>query len=155
MRKATIRFDISDWLSLWPSVLMERFGSHRTEFHEIGNLIIFRKSVEKIQDSLKFDKGNGYFTRRYTFMIVSRSVLLKMRNFSYNLCRENQNAHFMFIFFFENLVVYEITWKYTVQPNRPQTTILCVRVAWWIPKAKNTPPEYVLLTSFPLQQCFH
>jgi hypothetical protein len=29
-------------------------------------LIIFRKSVEKIQDSLKYDKNKGYFTWRLT-----------------------------------------------------------------------------------------
>jgi hypothetical protein len=46
-------------------------------------------------------------------------------------------------------------WKYTVEPNRPQMTILYMRVACWIAKAKNTPPEYVLLISFPLQQCFY
>ena len=87
------------WLSLWLPVRMQHFGFHRTEFNEIGNLIIFGKSVEKIQDSLKYDKSNGYFTRRYTFMVVSSSVLLRMRNFSYKLCRENQNTHFIFNFF--------------------------------------------------------
>jgi len=35
------------------------------------------------------------------FMIISRSVLLRMRNISHKSCRENQNTHFMFndIFF--------------------------------------------------------
>ena len=150
-------FDMSVRLSLWPSVLMERLGSHRTEFHENGNLIIIRKSVQKIQDSLKSNRSNGYFTRRYTFMNVSRSVLLKIRIFSYKFCRENQNTHFMFncFFFFENRVVYKKMWKNTVEPSRPQMTILCMRVTYWIPKAKNTSPEYVLLISFPLQHCFH
>jgi len=31
-----------------------------------------------------------------TFMIISRSVLLRMRNVSDKSCRENQNTHFMF-----------------------------------------------------------
>jgi len=129
---------------VWLTVLMQQFGSHWTEFHEIGNLIIFGKSAEKIQVSLKSDKCNGYFTRRYTFMIVSRSFLLRMRNFSYKLCRENQNTYFMFIFSPEHRCVYEIMWKNTVEPNWPQMTVLCMSVACWIPKATNTTSEYVL-----------
>jgi len=39
-----------------------KFGSHWTGFHEILYLSIFRKSVEKIQVSLKADNNNGYFT---------------------------------------------------------------------------------------------
>jgi len=40
-------------------VRMEHLGPHWTEFHEIRYLIIFGKSVEKIQDYLKPDKQNG------------------------------------------------------------------------------------------------
>jgi hypothetical protein len=32
----------------------------------------------------------------YTFMIISRSVLLVMKNISDKSCRENQNTHVMF-----------------------------------------------------------
>jgi len=42
-----------------PSVRMVQLGFHWTDFHEIY-LKIFRKSVEKIQVSLKSDKNNGY-----------------------------------------------------------------------------------------------
>ena len=51
----------------------------------------------------------------------------------------------------ENRAVYEITWKNNVEPDRPQMTIRRMRVACWIPKATNTPSEYVTLTAFPLQ----
>ena len=38
---------------------------------------------------------------RRTFMIISRWILLRMRNASDKSCRENRNAHYMFkIFFF-------------------------------------------------------
>ena len=50
-----------------PSVRMEQLGSHWTYFREIlyeG----FRKSVEKIQVSLKSDMNNGYFTGRLMYM---------------------------------------------------------------------------------------
>ena len=46
-------------------------------------------------------------------MIISRSVLLKMKNVSHKSCSENQNTHFMSNMFF-NRVVYEIMWNNTV-----------------------------------------
>ena len=49
------------------------------------NLVIeyFSKFVENIQDSLKSDKNNGYLTGRQTYiLIISRSVLLRMRSVS-------------------------------------------------------------------------
>jgi hypothetical protein len=39
---------------------------------------------------------------RYTFFIISRSVVLRMRNVSHKSCRENQNTHFVFGNFFPN-----------------------------------------------------
>jgi len=43
-----------------------------------------------------------------------------------------------FLFSPENHAVYEIMWKDTVQPGRPQMTIWRMRIACWIPKATNT-----------------
>jgi len=58
-----------------------------------------------------------------TFM-VSRSVLLIMRNVSDKICRENQNAHRTFKNPFpENRVVCEIMWKDVVEQGRPKMTI--------------------------------
>jgi len=39
---------------------MEYLGSHWTDFHEILNFGIFKKSDGKNQVSLKSDKNNGY-----------------------------------------------------------------------------------------------
>ena len=57
---------------------------------------------------------------QYIFLIISRSLVLRMRNIS-----ENQSMHFMFnkVFFFENLAAYEIMWKSMVEPDRLQMTI--------------------------------
>jgi hypothetical protein len=49
-------------LSVCLSVRIEQLHSHQTEFHKIWYLSIFRKSVAKIQVSLKSDKNNVYFT---------------------------------------------------------------------------------------------
>jgi len=85
------------------------------------------------------------------FFIISRSVLLIMRNISNKSYRENQNTHFMFNNFL-NRAVYEITWKNILEPIRPQTTIWRVCFACWIPKATNAHSEYVILITFPRQQ---
>ena len=66
---------------------------------------------------------------------------------------ENIKTHLMFKnFFFENRVVYKIMWKNTVDPDRPQMTILRMRIACCIPKTKNTYLEYLIKnTVIPLQ----
>ena len=52
--------------------------------------------------SLKSNKDNMY---QYIFMVISRSVLLRMRNVSNNNGRENQNKHFRFYnYFFRKIV---------------------------------------------------
>jgi len=58
------------------------------------------------------------------------------------------------IAFFFNRAVYEITWENTVQPDRPQT-IWRMRFAYWTPNSTYTHGEYVILTTFPLQQGLH
>jgi hypothetical protein len=60
LRKATMSFVVSVCLS----VRTEQLDSHWRDFDEIWYLGFFRKSVEKIQVSLKSDKNNGYFTWR-------------------------------------------------------------------------------------------
>jgi hypothetical protein len=81
---------------------------------------------------------------KYTFLIISRSFLLRIRNFEDKFVQKKQNAHFMFYNFFENRALHEM-WKNIVEPNRPQRTIWRMRIACWIPNATNTYREYVLL----------
>ena len=91
----------SSWPSVRPSICIEQLRFHCTDFHGIWYLSIFRKSVEKIQVPLKSDNNNRHFTwRPIHILIISRSVLLRMRNVSDRSCRENQNAHFVFSNFF-------------------------------------------------------
>ena len=58
-------------------------------------------------------------------MIMSRPVLLRMRNISHEVCRGNQNAFHLQQSFDENRAVYQIIWKNTVGSNKPQSTIKC------------------------------
>jgi hypothetical protein len=49
---------------------------------------------------------------QYTFFITSCSFLLRMRNVSNKICRENQSTYFMFSNFFpKNVPIYETKWK--------------------------------------------
>ena len=59
-----------------------------------------------------------------TFMIMPRSILLRIRNISDKRCRENRSTHFMFKnFFFEIPAICDIMWKNMVQPETPQMTM--------------------------------
>ena len=80
---------------------------------------------------------------QYMCFIISRSVLLRMRNISGKICKENENTHFMLNNFFENHNVYEITRKNIVEPDGLQTTIRHISISCWIPKATDTQSEYV------------
>jgi len=57
-----------------------------------------------------------------TFMVISCSVLLRMRNVPGKSCRENYNTHFMFNnALSEHGAVHGIMWKNTVQAARQAT----------------------------------
>jgi hypothetical protein len=49
-------------------------GASGTDFHEIRYLSIFRKSVDKIQASLKSDRNNESFTWRPMYIYASNSL---------------------------------------------------------------------------------
>ena len=122
---------------------------------EVWYLSIFGKSVEKVQVLWKSDKNNSSTLHEavYTFMTISRPVLLRMRNVSDKSCRKNQNKHFMFgNFYFENHAVCERMWENTVESDRPQMIIWRMRVACWITKTTDTHSEYVMVIVFSLQE---
>jgi len=55
-------------------------------------------------------------------------------------------------FFYESCAVYEIIGKNTVELGRPEMTIWCMSIAYWILKATNTLSEYVTLIALLFQQ---
>jgi hypothetical protein len=57
--------------------------------------------------------------------------------------------------FFQNRTVYEVMWKHSVQPGRPQMIIWRMRIEWWVTQATNTHSQYVILFAFPPQQWLH
>ena len=78
-------------MSFCPSVLTEELGYHWTDFYKICYLSIFRKFV-RITGTLP--------EHQYTLLIISRSILLKMRNVPDKSCRGNQNTILYSIYFF-------------------------------------------------------
>ena len=75
---------------------MKRLDSHWTDFYEILYLIIFKKSVKKTQVSLQSDKNKGALCEdQCMFIVISCSLLLRMRNISDKNCTENHHTHFM------------------------------------------------------------
>jgi len=65
---------------------------------------------------------------------------------------ETIRTHILFSNLFGNLAIYEIMWNNIEEPGRPQMTIWCKGLAYWIPKSINTHSEYVTRIAFPLQQ---
>ena len=91
-----------------------------------------------------------------TFVIISRSVILRMRNVSDKSGKENQNTYFIVQkYSVENCIFYEIMWENIVQPDTPQMTIWSMRIACWISEATDTNSDYVIFIDFPLQQWLH
>ena len=67
----------------------------------------------------------------YTILNIQLiSTLLRMKNVSDQICKENRNANFMFNNFFLNRAVYEVMWKNTVLPDWPQMTIRRMRLTF-------------------------
>jgi len=71
-----------------------------------------KKSATKIQVSLKSDKNKWYFSRRpiyiSTLMIMSRLVLLRMRNVSDKIVEKIKKHNLYSVTLFENHAFYEI-----------------------------------------------
>jgi len=62
-------------------------------------------------------------------MIISRSLLLRMRNITDKII-EKIKAHILCpITAFENRAVYDIMWKNMVEPGRPQMTTWVISIA--------------------------
>jgi len=93
-----------------------------------------------------------YMTTNIHFSHISPCSSWDEKYFRQN-CRQNHSTHFVVNdFFFENSTVYEMQCKNILQPDRPQVTIWCMRIACWITKATNTHSEYIILIVFLLQQ---
>ena len=55
---------------------LEQLDFHWTDFYEVLYSNVLQKCVEKIQVSLQSDKNVGHFDDKYTFIVISLSILL-------------------------------------------------------------------------------
>jgi hypothetical protein len=131
-----------------PTVCIEYLRCHWRDFHEIGYLYIFWKSVDKIQVSLKSDNNNGYFTWRpiYIFLYLAR-FFLKWEMFQTKFADKIKTRILRSVTPPTNRAVNDIMWKNTVDPGSP-----LMSTASSIPKAKHTHSEYVTLIAFLHEQ---
>ena len=90
-----------------------------------------------------------------SFLIISHWVLLRMRIFSDESCRENQNTRFIFNnFFWTSCRLWDKVEKYCrVWQATDDNVIRRIRIACWIPKDPHS--KYVILTAFQQQQWLH
>jgi hypothetical protein len=104
---------VSFVMSVRPSIRVEQFDSHWTDIHEIWWLTIFENLSRKFQLNWTLSRMTvTLHADQYTFMIISRSVLLRTRNVSEKRWRENQKAHFMFNIFFLKCHLWDNMEKY-------------------------------------------
>ena len=102
LRKATVSFVIS---LVRPSLRIQQLVSHWTGFPIMWHWSIFRKSIEKIQVSLKSDKNNGYFTWRHILIYDSISLYsIRMKKIFEAEVVEKIKTHFIICNFFFNLL---------------------------------------------------
>jgi hypothetical protein len=88
-------------------------------------------------------------------MIISRWIILRMRNVSDKSCTQNQNTHFMFNNFFawKSCRLWDNVEKYGRARQAIDDNITRrMRFACWITKATDTHTQYVILIAFPRQQ---
>ena len=113
---------------------MEQLGSYRNDFNEISYKSILRKSIEKIQVTLKSDKNNRHITWRpiYIFDHISLIYSYNEKCFRQTLYKKSKHTFCVQWLFFENLAVCEIMWKNIVERDRIQMAIWRMRVACWI-----------------------
>jgi len=90
-----------------------------------------------------------------TFMTLSHSVLLIMRNILDKSCRENQNILFYSITLFcTNWTICMMMWKYgRARQATDDNIIQRMPFACWVNKATDKCTEYVMLIDFPQRHC--
>ena len=151
MRKATINLVMSVRLSTCPHGT-SRY--HWGDFKWTYCFSIFRKSVEKIKVSLKYDKNNWYFTWRpiYIFWSYLVQFCLEWEMFQTKLYKNSKHAFYVKWSVLENRAVYEIMWKNIVESGRRLGTMWLMRIVCCVPKVTFAHPEYAMLIAFRQQQ---
>ena len=104
-------------------------------FVKIGIWVVFRKSLEKIKFSLKFDKLRALYMH-------STCTVHDMPSIAHTIVQNY--ILYQITFLWENLPFMRKCGKNIVEPDRPQMAMWRMRIACRrIPKATNTHSQYV------------
>jgi hypothetical protein len=138
-----------------PTVRMEQIGSHWMDFFmKFGIWVLFENMLRKLKVCEYLARIAGLsHDELCTFMIISRSVLLRMRNVSDKSCTENQNTHFLCsvtLFFRKSCRLWDNVEKYG--RDREANVLRRKRLECWLTKATDIHSEYVILAAFPRKQ---
>jgi hypothetical protein len=146
LRKATISFVMSVRPSVrphettllpldgfWWNLVFEYFSKN------LPRKFKFYSNMTRITDALHEDQ--------YTFFIISRSLLPRMKNFSDKCYRENRNTRLMINKSFFLIVLFMRSCGSALCSTIRWATVALrrMRIACSIPKATNTLSEYLLL----------
>jgi hypothetical protein len=103
----------SSCLSVRPSVRMEQFGSYGTDFIKVDIWLFFKNLTRKFKFRQNLTRIMGTWHEDQHTFVISRSVLLRMRNVAEKVVHKIK-PHILFWIMCpppENLAVYEIMWK--------------------------------------------
>jgi len=96
-KKLEKRLLASSCLSVRLSIRNEQVGCHMTDFMKFHVRVFFENLSIKFKFNYNLTTITGTLhADRYIFVIISRSVLLRMRNVSDKSCTESQITYFVF-----------------------------------------------------------
>jgi hypothetical protein len=114
-------------------------------FENLSRELKFHQNLTRISGTLHAD--------RYTFLIISRWILLRTRNVSNKSCRENRNIHFVFsnFFFRKAFRLWDNIKKYSRTGQAIDDNVVHAHCKL----DTNKHSEYVIIIGFPLQRWLH
>ena len=109
-------------------------------FFKFGICGFFENLSRKFKSDCNMTSIVGTLHEDLCTCVISRWILLRMRNVPERGCRENQNTILYSVIFFLKIVFYEIMRKNTVEADRPHMTVWCcaekMRLIGWMTKVR-------------------
>jgi hypothetical protein len=129
----------SSGLSYRLSVRTEQFGSHWTDFYEVRYVNIFPKICPENLSFIKIWQDKRHFTWcPRTFIIISRCILLRMRNVSKDM-KEKNTFCVQWLLPEKSCRLWDNVDKYgTARQAKNDNVIRHMRFEFWITKATDT-----------------
>ena len=115
--------------------------------------VFLKKSVEKIQVSIRCHKNLWVRADLCTIKTVSCQVLRRMRNVAGKSCIAKHTNYVQFFFSQKSYYLWENVEEYCTAKQATDYNIICwVCLSCWKRKATDTHSKYVILIAFPWQK---